>query len=344
MLLKKTKYWLLALSLLLLFTTAVFCYDNFITHPKLSRGAIEIYNNQANNKLTKQQQEWIVYGSIAEDADPRYLNHYYNPTTDKGLNGYDELYGVRIKVNGVSAKQWAQAQDSVSGDYSETAIIQNYKNNNFERTYQGIGHILHLIQDMSVPAHTRNDAHAMGDPYEKWVEHNGNIDLSKASFIQINNLDNAFDELASYSNGNFFSKDSVINTIKFTDIRREKDMSGDDAEYVYYKNYRILKAIKGKTEYEYFIDDPFVHQDYWTLLSPKAIGYSAGVIDYFTKQFEKIDQENKEKQKLSFWSKLKNNVSNIANNIKYSFGDIEIAGQVMAVITLDTAHNLYDII
>lgn len=87
---KITKFLFIAL-ILLIFTTAVFCYDNFIIHPKLSRGAIEIYNNQTNNKLTKQQQEWIIYGSIAEDADPRYLNHYYDPITGKGLNGYDEL-------------------------------------------------------------------------------------------------------------------------------------------------------------------------------------------------------------------------------------------------------------
>ncbi|MBU2233343.1 hypothetical protein KJ627_00580, partial [Patescibacteria group bacterium] len=136
---KKTKYLLFTLSFLLLFTAVVFSYDNLITHPKLSRGAIEIYNNQTNNKLTSEQQEWIVDGSIAEDADPRYLNHYYDPITNKGLNGYDELYGVTIRVNGKSAKQWAQQQDSISGDYSAPTIVQNYKNNNFKRAYQGIG-------------------------------------------------------------------------------------------------------------------------------------------------------------------------------------------------------------
>ncbi|MBU1987181.1 hypothetical protein KKF94_00415, partial [Patescibacteria group bacterium] len=106
---KKITKILFITLILLLFTTAVFCYDNLIIHPKLSRGAIEIYNNQDSNKLTSKQQEWIVYGSITEDADPRYLNHYYDPITGRG------------HLLGKSAKQWAQKQDSISGDYSEKA-------------------------------------------------------------------------------------------------------------------------------------------------------------------------------------------------------------------------------
>ncbi|MBU2416696.1 hypothetical protein KKA89_01745, partial [Patescibacteria group bacterium] len=146
MFLKKTTKVSVIILGLLLFTVVVFGYDHLITHPKLTNGAITIYNNQTSNKLTNQQQNWIVEGSIAEDTDPRYLNHYYDPTTGQGLNG------------GISAKQWAQVQGSISGDYSEKAILENYKQGNYKRAYQGVGHILHLIQDMSVPAHTRNDS------------------------------------------------------------------------------------------------------------------------------------------------------------------------------------------
>ncbi|MFH1858796.1 MAG: hypothetical protein ABIJ80_00825, partial [Patescibacteria group bacterium] len=87
MLLKKTTKVSVIILGLLLFTVVVFGYDHLIIHPKLSSGAMAIYNNQANNQLTNQQQEWIVEGSIAEDTDPRYLNHYYDPTTGQGLNG-----------------------------------------------------------------------------------------------------------------------------------------------------------------------------------------------------------------------------------------------------------------
>jgi len=129
---------------------AVAGYDNQVIHPKLSGAAIEVYNNSVEKKITAEQIDWIIEGSIAEDTDPRYSNHFYNPQTGKGLNFWGQNF---------SAKEWAQKQNSVSGDYSEPAILKNYKEENYKRAYQGIGHIMHLVQDMSVPAHTRDDAH-----------------------------------------------------------------------------------------------------------------------------------------------------------------------------------------
>jgi hypothetical protein len=40
-----------------------------------------------------------------------------------------------------------------------------------------VGHILHLMNDMNVPAHTRNDAHPNGDALEVWARgwNDGNI-------------------------------------------------------------------------------------------------------------------------------------------------------------------------
>ncbi|MBU2010535.1 lamin tail domain-containing protein, partial [Patescibacteria group bacterium] len=85
---------------------------------------------------------------------------------------------------------------------------------------------------------------------------------------------------------------------------------------------KVYKIKKHKDKIEYIIDDPLIHTDYWNLLSPKAIGYSAGVIDHFTKQFTQVDQENK---KLGFWNKAWNLPSNIYQGSKYIWGDVGIA-------------------
>jgi len=162
-------------------------YDNLIVHPKLTQEAIDLYNQEfPKQKLTSKQKDWIVQGSIAEDTDPRYLNHFYNPKTGRGLN--DGSY------YGISAKKWAYNQNSVSGDYSVPQIWENYRDGNKKRAYQGVGHILHLIQDMSVPAHVRNDAHPppKGDPYENWTKKHNPILKDKLDFIEIKNIKRVF--------------------------------------------------------------------------------------------------------------------------------------------------------
>lgn len=294
----------------------VFSYDNLVVHPDLSKAAASVFNQQADRKLSQEQIGWIAQGSIDEDADPRYLNHFYDPTTGKGIEKFS------------SAKQWSLNQDGfigISGDYSESAIINNYKNGDFKRAFQGIGHILHLIQDMSVPAHTRNDPHADGDPYEKWAEQYGRINLSKVKFKEINNLDDAFD-LAVYSHNYFYSKDNIdISNIDNYIIAKEL-IDGEQRGYliniVDNLNYRIayLKNPDGFKPVYQINNDFKLNLDYWNLLHPKAVGYSAGVIDYFIKKFSEIDQ-NIQEQKLSRWEKIKNYLSKSIDNAEYTIGD-----------------------
>ncbi|MBU4374898.1 right-handed parallel beta-helix repeat-containing protein [Patescibacteria group bacterium] len=307
----------LALTLILS-AGIVFGYDNSVIHPSLTEAAAEIYNNQANKKITNQQIDWMVGGSIAEDAIPRYLNHFYNPTTGKGLDS-----GA---LKGAPAKEWAKKQDSVSGDYSVGAIFNNYREGDLKRAYQGIGHILHLIQDMSVPAHTRNDPHPNGDPFEAWAEQYGKVNLNKTSFIKADGLDQVFNELANYSHNNFFSKDTIDNNFKFNNLKIEKDLDGVDSKYAYNGDYKIIKIKEYLWGNEYVFDFK-VHLDYWNMLSPKATGYSAGVVDYFIKEFEKIDKEESAKQKLSFWGKIGNKLNIFSNEIKYVWGDTLIASK-----------------
>lgn len=308
----------LTLFFVLLFSFQAFAYDNLVVHPLLTTESIRLYNFTAESSLSQEQSKWIVYGSIAEDTDPRYINHYYDPTTGLGLN--DGIF------KGQSAKDWAKNQNSVSGDYSESAIFYNYKNENYKRAYQGIGHILHLVQDMSVPAHTRNDEHAAGDPFEAWAKDHGQVETGQSTFISINNIDQAFDELASYSHNNFFSEDTIDLSNSDNKILFKESSGNKDIEYGHVGDYKIVKRSLRSFKYEYSLDDQ-VHQDYWNMLYPKAVGYSAGVIDYFVREFEKIDQE-KESEKISWWGKIKKGAGDSIEGVKYVWGDASIASRV----------------
>jgi len=128
--------------------------------------------------------KWIGDGGVNEDDYVRPRNHFYDPITNKGLS-------VKGKSVGESASEWATLPIGVQ-DFSWNDVRAYYRNaltapeketreTNFAKTFRGLGQIMHLVQDMSIPAHTRNDDHvyiplipyvAKGDPYEKWAENN----------------------------------------------------------------------------------------------------------------------------------------------------------------------------
>jgi hypothetical protein len=130
---------------------------------------------------------WVGYGGREEDRIPRMKNHFHNPLTNKGL------YGV---LN--SAVEWATmdngtqepARDNYSWydvrDYFHKALASKDKIDRdyyFALTFQGLGQLMHLVQDMSVPGHTRDDWHALGSGYEAWVKNPSNVNI--ASYVPI---------------------------------------------------------------------------------------------------------------------------------------------------------------
>ncbi len=124
--------------------------------------------------------QWINKGAEREDAmsfssfvggNNRFNNHFHKaisayPWGDAGLT--NEI------VSGASAPLWAQAsllqEQFPEGDrtwsrtrydylLALTASDETKRQEYFAKTFQGLGHQMHLLQDMAVPAHVRNDMH-----------------------------------------------------------------------------------------------------------------------------------------------------------------------------------------
>lgn len=108
----------------------------------------------------------IKQGSVDEDKSSRYVNHYHNP-----LKSWPEA-GLFDMTAGYSSLVWAQ-QDvphEFPNEFSWQAVRRYYldalttgSEDSFVKTFKGLGHIIHLIQDTAQPAHVRNDAHVL-DP------------------------------------------------------------------------------------------------------------------------------------------------------------------------------------
>src|SRR3989338_8498507 len=301
---------------------------------------------------TKKVWEWIKLGGSSEDEPfyTRSFNHFHNP-----LLSWDQAgFGGTFK----SAILWAQDQGSFGslfgGNYSWKAVRDYYylgltsstkteREKNLADTFRGLGQLMHLVEDMSVPAHTRNDAHVIGYHYEKAVEkirtsgdetmkkiYNDAVanpitfdpsilvlasnPLAPIPIAKIFDTDK-YDEstavstlpsgttfgLAEYTNANFFSEETIFkgfshpakeNTNAVLTEQQAKDGKLDKIWYIYkngdtsgkrlaaYSYFWINSGFIPKTEWLYNLDDN-VYSDYASLLLPRAVGYSAGLINYF---------------------------------------------------------------
>jgi hypothetical protein len=128
-------------------------------------GAGEGIGQVANGKRLT---EWIGLGSISEDDTLRFLNHFHNPLRTWDAAGFRvpwPFLGVQV---GSSSVLWQQDVEhsgwswgDVRGAYLEalTRTQPSERDERLARTFEGLGHVIHLVQDAGSPAHTRNDPH-----------------------------------------------------------------------------------------------------------------------------------------------------------------------------------------
>jgi len=225
---KKVAFILLFFLMFILNMSFVFAYNNITTHPALTDETIDLLNFYSGDKIASWEKEWIVEGSVSEDTPPRWINHFYDPVYNEGWTGEfgpsyvsEELLRKFSDVflspeDAVSAPVWAVNQELqvkyflYEGNRTWGKAIYEYvKNDNKKEAYKSLGHVLHLLQDMSVPDHTRNDTHPGDSPYENYCANftRDNINLfeniKNSQFPVFNSLEEYFEYLAIYSNNYF---------------------------------------------------------------------------------------------------------------------------------------------
>ncbi len=278
---------------LCLFAQGSFAYAPATTHAGLSQEIVSFYEMGQGDVLSDTDTTLLVQGSIDEDTpSTRSLTHFYDPVHGVGLNDYRP--SIDWVTNNLSGNEftWGRGIEAYAKGDEHTAMVT-------------LGHVIHLIEDASVPDHTRNDPH-MGDgagglntgrsPFEYWTnEHKNRTTLLgegkklASSGAEMNNcagIKECFQFMASYSNGNFFSED----TIGSSGYARPR-VSTKDEQYAYgqdeisKENVRLYRLVE-KTEGGYYTtlaydEDYSVISEYFDRITPQVIPVGARVIDLF---------------------------------------------------------------
>lgn len=345
--------WLIAL-LIPSWVSLAYSFD-VLTHAELTRWAVVksnldgflksqlnrpegIHEGLATPPEKRSVVEWIAEGSVREDDDFRFFNHFHNPFRDWDRAGL-RVFGFRW---GSSSAIWTWRQDrarvftwqAARRSYFEalTAATQVERERHFAETFLILGHLVHLVQDAAVPAHTRNDPHPPWnrDGFEYFVENlriseEGGFDsMSKnsvrfeSSILTLNPnpsapvpvariLDTypahvgqgALAEtkvgLSEYSHKNFLSEDTIFidafpyprqddlgPPVPVNNRRYFPNIPGENSEFFLVTERTFTERLLSFSWFgKNYALDPGVYEAYAKKLLPRAVGYSAGLIDYF---------------------------------------------------------------
>src|SRR6476646_10020314 len=163
-------------ALIFLFQTAteVCAHEDKHTHPALSVGAtlfLDLTNPEDGVRIPDSFRRLVRQGSIDEDQCPNYVSHFYNPNTGENTTqlppeflscdippGFQQIAPARARDFWINAVSKYHAKDQTNA-------------------FLYLGHVFHLLQDMTSPAHVHNDVHVEasvrsdcldGDDFENW--------------------------------------------------------------------------------------------------------------------------------------------------------------------------------
>ena len=114
----------------------------------------------------------IGQGAVFEDTltKTRVRHHFFNPVDDKGLNRYFTSLGTAspswvleddgqkdVALDGEQKYSYRDARGYYLDALTNPAKLT--RDQRFGNTFESLGHVVHHLQDMTQPAHARNDLH-----------------------------------------------------------------------------------------------------------------------------------------------------------------------------------------
>jgi len=344
-------------------------YSAMTTHRAITNESAKVFNHYYSARaLSPSQINLLIKGNVDEDTPPRWLNHFYDPVHQIGFRGLrtSKDWAENTTAQAALTNKTPLAEYfSASGDYSWERAIYDYVYDDKNRALEALGHTLHLIQDATVPDHTRNDAHPIWSTYENYAKQFevSNLRLAdkligqKQTPIIFPALGDYFDYLANFSNNNFFSDDTILAKNYYRPIVEKEIIKklSDGKNYKFGVNnfgklsliYESFNRNNGEVEKSYSLRDidHEIPSDYWSNLSTKAILGSAGVIKLFFDEVEKEKQTKRlfEKNK-SLVEKFLDSLDKKITNLLASVALVNSKPVILPIITGDILATTTDLV
>lgn len=298
-----------ALLLLLAFSPGVLFAYGVETHARLTENAFMQYSKlRGVSTFSADDIALAAHGAVHEDemrsgylVSARPLNHFYDPINNRGLL----LAGVTYTASPVWAidtKEQANygyhklgANDSLfsgDGDHTWNRAVYEYVHGDRKRAVQSLGHVMHLLEDTTSPAHTRNDPHPGGannDPYEDFThELEPRVTLTQGDIPYFSKPELLIQDLALYTNTHFYSRDTINayeypqkSKLEYVELAGVGYGKNSESLIVQMKINRNPVTEVVKNTYSYPQSDPIILTSNWNALSKKSVAYSVALIDLF---------------------------------------------------------------
>ncbi len=303
--LKYTCKFLLFIFILISYTPA-YAYE-ISAHKSLHENIIREYERLTGTPILASYRQALLFGAEHEDDDPRYINHFLDPIYNRGFKG-KKLSSLQWAsnpyaqgnfthwINDKNTKLFAYPQD-----YSFERAVYEYVYGDKARAMKSLGHVLHLVEDLTSVPHTRDDSHGgfmLGGAsyYENYTsDKKANVRLK--SIPKYGSLRELFYQTALFTNENFLSRDTIFEKYAMP----KKDVNKIQGQYMYNNigSKLVFVEIVGEDKNgnkifaSFDLKDDQVLQDYWAHLSRKAVESGVALLGLFFREVEKEKRSNR---------------------------------------------------
>jgi len=283
------------------------------THQNITRAAVEYLRSNAP-EFACFNDSLVQIGTEHEDDIPRMMFHFY-PALDGTVFSStcsSPAWGLRRSPTcSESGLPWYPM--TLTNNFTWPVAVDHAKDSTMQPSDQGwveFGYVLHLLEDLTSPAHVRGDPHPPGDgdPVE------GKTRTPTAPTGALVSFSTPFDLFASlqrWTQSNFYSKDTCFepNQLGPTAARNDKDYFYDaDGNKIAYRGLRyMLSGLSDSTrdKTKTTIDDA-VADEQFTRLGPQAVLYAASLMRFYSQQagplISPIRNSGAESGNLSGWT------------------------------------------
>ena len=186
------------------------------THRNISHVAVDFLKSQDTRfSCSASLDPNIQIGTAAEDDWPRFMFHFF-PALNAGVFhstcsspqwGFD---GGPCTETG--APSGFSRGATLTNDHTYDIAVTNAKDQDGLPSEQGwvdLGYVVHLLEDLTSPPHTRNDPHPVFDPFEKY--NSGRTPATPTgALISLASARDYFTTLQAFTQSNYYSSDTVF--------------------------------------------------------------------------------------------------------------------------------------